>query len=106
MKQFFLYSGRLLAEAERLPHRETPAHWRTSSLYFCERCGEVYATVILQSLLVAPWQSYRGHCERCPKFPSPFLPGSIWREWDREFTESLPEEVLRKELEIHLKFHG
>lgn len=102
MLQQFLIQGRFIAEAPRNPVRECNPLFRTSAHYYCERCGEIYATV-----LVSPspygWTTYRGHCESCPPFPSVFLPGSIWRDWDREFLLSLPAPILQRELFIHLK---
>lgn len=42
-------------------------------------------------------------CRKCP--PNLLGPaGSIWTSWDDAFTKHFPEEVLRREFELHLSY--
>lgn len=44
-------------------------------------------------------------CRKCKdEYPSLYrIPGSLWRTFDESFIESLSEEVLRREMELHLQ---
>jgi len=104
LHQYFLRSGKLVAEGELRPLHD--AHLpETSSLYYCQACGEVYCTIILAELPSGksrPFIAYAMTCEKCPAADCLRLPGSIWRGWDWRFIHSLPREILQRELWIHL----
>lgn len=108
-KQLFFIEGRLLGEAIRgLKPVHGELHPPTSDLYFCQHCGEVYARcpVIKDDGSTTTWQSYRATCRKCAPAKQRWLsdwPGSIWREWDKDFCNALPPAVLQWELERHIE---
>ena len=108
MKQLYFIEGRLLGESPRKAiFVHSTLQEPTSDLYFCGRCGKVYATlpVIRADGSSTPWQSYRHICRQCGVSHQRFLgdwPGSIWRSWDHDFLATLPVSVLQWELERHL----
>lgn len=76
-------------------------HLGPSYLFFCYRCGEVYARAIRRG---STFQSSRGTCSTCPPESTEWnwLPGSIWSDYDPSFNAALPLEAVRREFELHL----
>lgn len=73
----------------------------TGHLFFCSRCGEVYAKI---PLLAGEYIGHRMRCLACgPECLYWSWPGgSVWLDWDQEFLTSLPPEVIKREFELHL----
>ena len=67
MLQQFLIQGRFIAEAPRNPVRECNPLFRTSAHYYCERCGEIYATVLVSPCPFG-WTTYRGTAKAALRF--------------------------------------
>lgn len=73
----------------------------SSIAYFCAICGIVWARAVVEGKRYTIWD------RRCGQHPTIFASekaGSIWIDWDRYFTDALPEAALRRELEIHLLY--
>ena len=107
MRQLFFLDGKLLGEAPRtLLNIHGEAQEPTSDLYFCQRCGVIYANlpVLHPNGRNTSYQSHRGLCHRCTGGHIGFhlTPGSLWREWDTPFLQALPLAVLQRELLLHL----
>ena len=73
-----------------------------SGAYICQWCGDVWARQIVTrpSGSMTQWQFFRHPCSKCAPRCTHYLsfPGSIWRSWDKAFLESLPVEILRREV--------
>jgi hypothetical protein len=104
----FFIDGRFVAsgpagyrEAEGKQH---PPH---SYSFVCGHCGEQWlkSPVALGEGKPLLWNCLTLNCRRCnDKYPSRWrVPGSLWLSFDKSFTESFPEAVLRRELELHWK---
>lgn len=106
-RQLFFIEGKLLGEAPRQAEfREKTILEPSSDLYFCGRCGEVFARcpVLRTDGSSTWWQSYRCVCRKCAS-KQHYLsewPGSIWRSWDHAFLAALPVPVLQWELQRHI----
>lgn len=107
-RRLFIVEGTFLGEspvAAFFAHEELRAPY--SYLWFCERCGEVYARspVISAAGQTSPWQSFASTCRRCPPTSGVYrLPGSLWLNWDKDLLAAFPDAVLRHETLRHLDY--
>lgn len=71
-----------------------------SIAYFCPACGEVWARIHFEG------QRFYTCTRLCDKHASEMrieVPGSIWVPFEPAIMRELPEAVLRRELQTHLK---
>jgi hypothetical protein len=109
-QQFFFFGPKLLGSCMRSKTAQVfpvPAE-PLSMLFFCGCCGEVFAKAPCQHTETgqqSQWQSFRMLCERCADSSQTMLrvPGSIIRNYDSETTDCLPDEVLHREVLLHIK---
>lgn len=103
MKRLFFVGGRMLATVD-FPDPESS---KLSLLWYCYRCGEVYARVVTEDEgKIAAWTPRQGCCSKCS--PNPFVnrlvPGSIWdRDSLTDYNDTLPEAVMKREFELTIK---
>lgn len=106
MRQDFIFDGVYLASAPRgLVQIDREVFGRPLSTgFFCRACGNAYAhcPVYLPDGSMTSWRMISGICPRCPADGiSP--PGSIWHYPEAAFFTDLPEPVLLREVDLHLK---
>lgn len=76
-----------------------------SYAFFCPCCGEVWARFPVQltgaevSGKMERFQAVTVACRKCPSESAFRVPGELWLSWDAEFSQALPEEALRWDLE-------
>ena len=105
-RQLFFIDGKCVAEGERnwWKARRPLVVAPMSYLFYCSECGDVWAKCPVHNPAtgeVQPFQGHRHPCRKCrPRYwdQRGQLPGSLLLEYDDEFTEALPNEVLRREL--------
>ncbi len=96
--QHYIIAGAYLGSApRRLVFVHGEPRLPESVLYYCRYCGEVFAKCPVDSS--SQWQAYAMCCGRCPPRSVFDIPGSVYRDWDRDFVAALPEPVLRQELQ-------
>jgi hypothetical protein len=66
--------------------------------FFCPECSALWSTCCVEG---RPSMVWTRHCVQHPDLLFPPA-GSLWLPWDSSFTDSFPEAVLRRELELHL----
>jgi hypothetical protein len=93
MDQHFFLEGTYLGTAARRLDLRTGA-FPLSYGFFCQACGEVFATCPIAG---RGWQFWARTCRKCPGGLTLGEPGSIWLSWDTEFTSAFPEAVLKWE---------
>lgn len=87
----------LLGRGVAAPH---PLHGPWHRAWFCPHCGEIWARAVVD-LPNIEWQVWHGLCPRHAS-PSWFtIAGSLWSEYEPEFSASLPPAALQRELAIH-----
>lgn len=104
--QHFIIRGKYLGNAQRqMTSRHSPAQVPTSYAFFCPVCAEVWARCPVEVVEGAP-EHFMVWTKACSKHfvHRMEVPGSIYLDWDKDFTESFPEGVLREELLLHLDF--
>lgn len=90
------YGGGLREEVFVRGELQTP--WSTA--FFCPHCGEIWAKATI------PGARFRVYTHPCEKHPSQTpvwvneVPGSVFLTHDRDYEDSLPEEVWRRELDL------
>ena len=102
-KQFFFLEGAYMGEALRDRHFvHTSSEYPRGYGFFCPTCCRVWATAPTESV-----SSIALHmaCLKCPPWLAGTPPGSLWVSLDEGFNEALPDSLLRRELDIHLKFY-
>lgn len=106
-KQSFFINGKYYGSfPRRALSRDGIKFVPRSYLFYCEKCGEVYARcpVVDENKQQLIWTSLLGICEKCHS-PSVFhAPGSIWSGWDEDFVEIFSRELLLREFFILLKY--
>ena len=82
--------------------------WPKSTIYFCRKCGGVYATAeVLVNGHQQDWTSHTGLCEECVD-PHSLLavPGSIWSPGIHpERNAILPRLLLLREFKLHEEWY-
>jgi hypothetical protein len=69
-----------------------------SELWFCCRCGEVYA----RRELGGRWRAFPGCCFNCQPHNSSLwqIPGSVWLENNMTHNSKLPAGIIQKEFDL------
>lgn len=100
MKQHFTVGNKYYGNSDRkMSVTHAQAHVPYSYAFCCNRCGEVWARCGVEH----PESRWQFMSKPCPSHSEGLdVSGSLWIVWDREFNESLPHELLQRELEIHL----
>ena len=82
-----------------------------SYLFICPTCGEVWAKAditysrLTREVKRTPYQLLAIGCGQHPQH-SQEIGGSLWLSWDSDFTDSLSQDFLYRELFLHLKPQG
>lgn len=95
MKQLFFLHGELIHEQPaRRHHIHAELAYPTGKAFFCPLCSEVWAVSAVETR-----ETYTQHvlCERHEATPTRPVPGSLWLPWDRDWNESLPQQLLERE---------
>lgn len=105
--QHFIVEGKYLGSAERqMTSRHGPVQVPPSYAFFCPVCAEVWARCPVE-VVEGQQEQFMVWTKACHKHfhHSMEVPGSLYLDWDKEFTESFPEGVLKAELLLHLDFY-
>lgn len=104
MIQHYFLEGKYLGNAPRgkvFVHGELQNPY--SYLWFCCKCGEVYAKApITPESPSIEWSSIRGVCRKHSNGWQ--APGALNLSWDRDFMAALPASVLTAELLAQIDF--
>lgn len=73
----------------------------TSIAYLCPRCGDVWARVAVEG--ASYWFAAHASCPRCAPYHSLDVPGSLWMGHDLRFNDSMPDGLIKRELELALQ---
>lgn len=109
MKQhFFLAGGQFLGSADRKRELVERSSIRAPQSYafFCPTCAEVWARcpVEREDGTHEPFRAISRGCKQHTQHGME-VGGSLWLTWDETFSNCLPEEVVRRELELHLALY-
>lgn len=100
--QTWIIDGKMLAQSPGAPeHIRAELHPPLSLAFFCPQCGEVWARRI-----ISPGTRWNAITHECPKHRSPRYcepEGSIWMNYNKDYLEHLPLEVLRYETLLRLE---
>jgi hypothetical protein len=93
--QYFVgtqYLGQGTRPYERAHNVVIPPH---SLAFFCQKCGEVWARVVVES-----GSEFQVYSRRCLKHSCHIFDpgGSLWFIWDRDWQNALPKAVLQREV--------
>lgn len=69
---------------------------------FCPACGEVWARMPVVNSM-ANWRIIGGYCELHGKSARYVVPGSLMLNWEPELTKILPDAVIRREFDLHVR---
>jgi hypothetical protein len=69
---------------------------------FCPTCGEIWARMPVDGSN-REWRIIGGYCEQHPGASRYVVHGSLMLAWEPELTEILPDEVIRREFELHMR---
>jgi hypothetical protein len=75
--------------------------WTKSKAFCCPKCGRLWASAAIDS--IKEWEFLVSICEKCPSQYFTIMPGSIQIEYEKEYQEALPREVLLREFWLALK---
>lgn len=110
--QYFIVEGKYLGQAPRkLVFIHAQLQEPNSYAFFCPICGEVWARCPIQRgsgeyRVAEPtthWQIFHVACKK-HYMHAYSVPGGLTIDWDKEFSDALPEAALRWELVRHLQF--
>lgn len=102
-RQTFTINGQPYGESlreDQFVHGHAHPPW--SRVWFCPVCGEVWARVEIAG---SRFHVLTAICEKHPKDYGWMteLPGSLWSGYERDFNDSLPDEVMRREVGLCFK---
>ncbi len=108
-QQHFIIEGKFLGAVERRFQKKSwsPVHVPLGYAFFCPTCGEVWA---LCPVIGPGGQASRFEVQTraCRKHPAqPFTtepPGILHLSWDKEFSDSFPDDVVRWEFDRYMEF--
>ena len=101
LRHFWVGNTYLGSAEDRLRFVHAEAQQPQPYAMFCPTCGEIWARMPVDGSQ-REWRIVGGHCEQHPG-PSRFVvAGSLIMVWEPELYEILPEEVLKRELRLHL----
>ena len=69
---------------------------------FCPTCGEMWARMPVDGSN-REWRIIGGYCEQHPGPSRYVVHGSLMLQWEPELTAILPDEVIRREFEVHMR---
>lgn len=72
---------------------------------FCPVCGEIWARMPVVNSM-ADWRIIGGYCEKHQPPTRFMVPGSLILNWEPELTKILPDAVIRREFELHIRLWG
>jgi hypothetical protein len=102
--QHFFAEGKYLGQSERhLERVHEQVQVPHSYAFFCQTCAEVWARCPVEHN--GQTQSFMVWSVNCRKHKISWRPaGSLVLDWDKGFWEAFPEEVVWRELNLHLDF--
>lgn len=109
-QQAFFVGQKFLGFAERAPQNKCNLRnlQPVAYAFFCPVCGEVWARCPIEDTLLGGTSLYQSITARCQKHPEPLslkLPGSLWLSWDREFSDSFPDDLVRYEFNLLMQLY-
>jgi hypothetical protein len=69
---------------------------------FCPTCGEIWARMPVGGSS-QPWRIIGGYCEQHPGPSTYVVHGSLMLNWEPELTAILPDDVIRREFDLHMR---
>ena len=98
-EQTFFIEGRHLGSCQRYPL--TPQKQRPISYaFFCPVCADIWARALIFD---TDWFCFHVPCKK-HAYAGIKVPGSLYSAGDVDFLQSLPSEVLTRELLLHLDY--
>lgn len=79
-----------------------------SKCFFCPACGDIWARMVLlepgkHSYFTLEWRKCEKHEANGPRAFD--LPGSLWLDWNVDYTDNLPPAILQREFDLHIKHY-
>lgn len=100
--QTWIIAGNVISQAPcASEHIRAEVHPPYSLAFFCPKCGEVWARRV-----ITPNTNWNAITHECPKHQSPRSAepgGSVWINYNSDFINNLPREVLRYETLLRLE---
>lgn len=106
-EQHFFIEGQYFGKALRGPYTDTSGvtYWPGSNAWFCPLCGDVWARACVEG---ATFTTITAVCRKHPATSNgPYdrrFPGTLWKPYLGRLLEAFPEEVLQRELSLHLDY--
>ena len=77
-----------------------------SYAFFCPVCGDTWASCAVRHQQTGQIELFTVWEVPCKYHytDSQRVPGSLWLQWDKDFTDSFPPDLMKWELERHLDF--
>lgn len=69
---------------------------------FCPICGDIWARMPIYNSR-REWRIIGGYCEQHPGPSRYVVHGSLMLNWEPELTAILPDEVIKREFEVHIR---
>ena len=106
--QHFFVQGKYLGAALRgkvFVHADLQAP--CSYLFYCPCCGDAWARCPVEHNATQAISTFQAWARVCPKHrqSSIDVPGSLWMNWEADFTAAFPEEVVRWEFQRHMALY-
>lgn len=100
--QTWFLDGKCIGQAPcKAEHVRNEMHPPLSLAFFCPVCGDVWARRMIE-----PATRWNVLTRECKKHPSPRYcepQGSVWIEYDKDFLDNLPKNILQYETLLRLE---
>ena len=100
-RQFYVNDQYLGSSEDHIRFIHGEAQHPVPYVMFCPCCGEIWARMPVVNSM-ADWRIVGGYCERHGKSRYA-IAGSLMLQWEPELTAILPDGVIRREFELHLR---
>ena len=107
IQQYFIVEGKVLGSAERsMVFVHAQPQCPQSYAFFCPVCAEVWARCPVERRegQTEPFMVWSIPCRK-HRTHALAIPGSLMLEWEPEFVEAFPDEVVKWEFDRHLEFY-
>jgi hypothetical protein len=71
-------------------------------MMWCPKCGEIWARMPVDGSR-REWRIIGGYCEQHPGPSTYVIHGSLMLNWEPELTAILPDDVIRREFDLHMR---
>jgi hypothetical protein len=100
-RQFYVNDQYLGSSEDHIRFIHGEAQHPVPYVMFCPCCGELWARMPVVNSM-ADWRIIGGYCERHGKSRYA-IAGSLMLQWEPELTAILPDGVIQREFELHLR---